>query len=358
MKSIVPTKYWQKLAEGKIQCDLCPRHCKLAEGQRGYCFVRACQNDQIVLTTYGRSSGFCVDPIEKKPLFHFYPGTPVLSFGTAGCNLGCMFCQNADISHSREMDTLADAASPELIAKTAEALKCRSAAFTYNEPHIFHEYAIDAAKECRKLGIKTVAVTAGSVCAAPRKEFYEWMDAANVDLKGFTEEFYKKYADSSLQPVLETLLYLKKETKVWIEITTLLIPGLNDSDKELQALASWIVKNLGQDVPLHFTAFHPAHKILDIPPTPVSTLRKAREIALASGIRYCYTGNAEDPEGETTFCHSCGKKLIGRNWYELTEWNLKENGSCKFCGTMCAGVFEPSPGNWGSKRFPVRLKPA
>jgi len=256
------------------------------------------------------------------------------------------------------MDTLADAASPELIAKTAQALKCRSAAFTYNEPHIFHEYAIATAKECRRLGIKTVAVTAGYVCAEPRKEFYEWMDAANVDLKGFTEEFYKKYTDSSLPPVLETLLYLKKETKVWIEITTLLIPGLNDSDKELQALTSWVVKNLGQDVPLHFTAFHPAHKILDIPPTPVSTLRRARETAMASGIRYCYTGNAEDPEGETTFCHTCRKKLIGRNWYELTEWNLKGNGSCKFCGTICAGVFEPTPGNWGSKRLPVRLEDA
>lgn len=354
--SVVPTRYWHKLENGKIQCDLCPRHCKLAEGQRGYCFVRACQNAQIVLTTYGRSSGFCVDPIEKKPLFHFLPGTPVLSFGTAGCNLGCKFCQNADISHSREMDTLADFASPELIAKTARSLRCRSVAFTYNEPAIFHEYAVDTAKECRKLGIKTVAVTAGYVCAEPRKEFYEWMDAANVDLKGFTEEFYKKYTDSSLEPVLETLLYLKKKTKVWIEITTLLIPGLNDSDKELRSLTSWIIKNLGPDVPLHFTAFHPAYKMPDVPPTPVSTLRKSRETALANGIRYCYTGNAEDPEGETTFCHSCGKKLIGRSWYALREWNLKENGLCKFCGAICAGVLESEPGNWGSKRLPVTLK--
>ena len=354
MGPIVQTKYWHKLATGNIQCDLCPRHCKLAESQRGFCFVRACQKGAIVLTTYGRSSGFCVDPVEKKPLFHFLPGTPVLSFGTAGCNLGCKFCQNADISHSREMDTLADSASPELIAKTAKTLQCRSVAFTYNEPAIFHEYAVETATACRKLGIKTVAVTAGYVCAEPRKEFYAWMDAANVDLKGFTEEFYKKYTDSSLQPVLDTLIYIKKETSTWLEITTLLIPGLNDSDKELQALTSWIVKNLGQDVPLHFTAFHPAYKILDLPPTPISTLRKAREIALANGIRYCYTGNAEDPEGETTFCHSCRKKLIGRNWYELTEWNLKD-GKCKFCGTACAGFFEPAAGNWGSKRLPVRL---
>jgi len=253
------------------------------------------------------------------------------------------------------MDTLADSASPELIAKTAKSLGCRSVAFTYNEPVIFHEYAVDTAKACRKLGIKTIAVTAGYVCAEPRKEFYEWMDAANVDLKGFTEEFYKKYTDSSLQPVLDTLLYLKNETKVWLEITTLLIPGLNDSDKELRELTSWIVKNLGPKVPLHFTAFHPAYKIPDIPPTPVLTLRKAREIARASGIRYCYTGNAKDPEGEATFCYSCGKKLISRNWYELTEWNLRETDLCKFCGTVCAGVFEAKPGDWGSKRVPVRL---
>ena len=355
MDSIVPTKYWHKLTDGKTQCDLCPRHCKLAEGQRGYCFVRACQNGQIVLTTYGRSSGFCVDPIEKKPLFHFLPGTPVLSFGTAGCNLGCKFCQNADISHSREMDTLADSASPELIAKAARELRCQSVAFTYNEPAIFHEYAVDTAKACHKLGIKTVAVTSGYVCAGPRKEFYAGMDAANVDLKGFTEEFYKKYTDSSLQPVLETLEYIKKETSTWLEITTLLIPGLNDSEKELLALTSWIVKNLGQDVPLHFTAFHPAYRLQEVPPTPVSTLRKAREIAFANGIRYCYTGNVEDPEGEMTLCHHCGKKLIGRSDYEITDWGLKENGLCKFCGTLCAGVFEPHPGNWGSKRLPIRL---
>jgi pyruvate formate lyase activating enzyme len=353
--SIVPTKYWQKLADGKVQCDLCPRHCKLVEGQHGFCFVRACQQEQIVLTTYGRSSGFCVDPIEKKPLFHFLPGTSVLSFGTAGCNLGCKFCQNADISRSREADTLAEAASPELIAKTARELHCKSVAFTYNEPAIFHEYAVDTAKACRKAGIKTVAVTAGYVCAEPRREFYEWIDAANVDLKGFTEEFYKKYTDSSLEPVLETLKYIKKETSTWLEITTLLIPGLNDSEEELQSLTSWIVKNLGPDVPLHFTAFHPAYKMLDVPSTPVSTLRKAREIAFASGIHYCYTGNVEDLEGETTFCHSCGKTLIRRKGYELIGWNFKENGLCKFCGTILAGAFEPKPGNWGSKRLPVRL---
>lgn len=355
MNKTAPTKYWRKLPDGRIECTLCPRHCQLLEGLRGFCFVRACRDNRIVLTTYGRSSGFCVDPIEKKPLFHFLPGTPVLSFGTAGCNLGCVFCQNWDISRSREADTLADEASPALIAKTAKELGCRSVAFTYNEPHIFHEYAVDTAKECRKLGIKTVAITAGYVCEAPRKEFYAWMDAANVDLKGFTEEFYKKYTASSLGPVLETLEFLKKETGVWLEITTLLIPRLNDSEKELDAMTNWIVKNLGPDVPLHFTAFHPDYKLLDLGPTPLSLLEKARSIAKKNGIRYCYTGNVRDPEGEATDCHHCGKKLIGRNGYELMEWNLKE-GKCGFCGTPCAGVFENSPGSWGSKCLPVRLQ--
>ncbi len=355
MEPVIAEKYWQPMIDGRIQCNVCPRHCRLAEGQRGFCFVRARRGGRIALTTYGRSSGFCVDPIEKKPLFHFLPGTPVLSFGTAGCNLGCVFCQNADISHSRETDTLADAASPELIAKTAETLGCRSVAFTYNEPHIFHEYAVDTSKECRKRGIKTVAVTAGYVCPEPRKEFYAWMDAANVDLKGFSEGFYQKYTGSQLAPVLETLVYLKKETPVWFEITTLLIPGLNDSESELQAMTRWIVKNLGPDVPLHFTAFHPAYKLLDPSPTPASTLTRARGIALANGIRYCYTGNVPTPDGETTFCHFCRTKLIGRDGYEITDWNLKENGLCGSCGTACPGIFEPRPGTWGSQRLPVRL---
>lgn len=353
METIVPTKYWQKVSGTHIQCTLCPRHCKLVEGQRGFCFVRACQDGQIVLTTYGRSSGFCVDPIEKKPLYHFLPGIPILSFGTAGCNLGCQFCQNWDISKAKETDVLADTASPKDIAQKAKSLKCRSVAFTYNEPHVFHEYAIDTAKECRKLGIKTVAVTAGYVCQEPRVEFYEWMDAANVDLKAFTEEFYWKYTASHLAPVLETLVYLKKETKVWLEITTLLIPSLNDSEKEIQEMTNWILKNLGPDVPLHFTAYHPAWKV-DFPPTPLSTLQKARAIALKNGIRYVYTGNVDNPEGETTYCHTCSKKLIGRDGFEITDWNLKE-GKCKSCSAACSGIFEPKPGHWGSRRLPVRL---
>ncbi|HEY5594275.1 MAG TPA: AmmeMemoRadiSam system radical SAM enzyme, partial [Nitrospiria bacterium] len=305
---------------------------------------------------YGRSSGFCVDPIEKKPLNHFLPGTPVLSFGTAGCNLSCRFCQNWDISKSRETDTLADAASPETIARAAKSLGCRSVAFTYNDPVIFHEYAIDAAIACHAVGIKTVAVTAGYVCEEPRKEFYRHMDAANVDLKAFTERFYSRITAGHLQPVLDTLVYLKRETSVWFEITKLLIPGENDSDEEIDALTKWVVEKLGPDLPIHFTAFHPDYKMLDRPPTPPATLARARRIAITNGVRYAYTGNVHDPEGDSTTCHSCGKRLIGRDWYLLTDWNLTEDGHCRFCGTACAGVFEGPPGTWGRRYLPVRLK--
>ena len=353
--SVVPTRYWHKLDDGRVQCDVCPRYCKLHEGQRGLCFVRGNHNNQIVLTTYGRSSGYCVDPIEKKPLNHFLPGTPVLSFGTAGCNLACKFCQNWDISKSRELDTLMDQASPETIAQAAKKLDCRSVAYTYNDPVIFLEYAIDVAKACREAGIKSVAVTAGYMCDEPRREFYQYMDAANVDLKAFSEDFYWKVTGSHLQPVLDTLKYLKHETKVWFELTTLLIPGLNDSEKEIEEMTQWVVENLGPDVPMHFTAFHPDWKMRDVPATPVATLIKARQIAMKNGVRYAYTGNVHNEEGDSTYCRQCGTRLIGRDWYNMTAWNLDATGKCKSCGTPCAGVFEAEPGNWGARRLPVRL---
>lgn len=353
---IVPTKYWHPLDDKRIMCDVCPRACKLHEGQAGLCFVRENRNAQIVLTTYGRSSGYCVDPIEKKPLNHFLPGTPVLSFGTAGCNLACKFCQNWDISKSREIDTLADTASPRTIARVARQLDCRSVAFTYNDPVIFMEYAIDTAIACHEEGIKTVAVTAGYICEEPRKEFFRYIDAANVDLKAFTEEFYWKITGGHLQPVLDTLQYLKHETDVWFELTTLLIPGENDSDKELDAMTRWVVSELGNEVPMHFTAFHPDWKMLDKPPTPPATLRRAREIALHNGVHYAYTGNVIDEAGGSTYCQGCGRKLIGRAQYNITQWNLDAQGKCSNCGTSCSGLFETAPGNWGSRRLPVRLK--
>ena len=355
IKDTVPTKYWHKLEDGHIQCDLCPRECKLHEGQRGLCFVRANQNDQIVLTSYGRSSGFCVDPIEKKPLNHFLPGTPVLSFGTAGCNLACKFCQNWDISKSREMDRLMDQASPETLAETAEKVGARSIAYTYNDPVIFMEYAIDTAIAAHKRGIKSVAVTAGYINEEPRREFFKHMDAANVDLKGFTDDFYYKICGGHLEPVLDTLRYIKHETSCWLELTTLLIPGHNDSEAEINEMTEWVVRELGPDVPMHFTAFHPDWKMMDVPSTPAATLTRAREIALKNGVRYAYTGNVHDEKGESTYCHKCGEDLIGRDWYVITHWHLDEQGCCPKCGEPLAGVFEARPGDWGAKRMPVRI---
>ncbi len=354
--TVVPTRYWHELDDGRIQCDVCPRTCKLREGQQGLCFVRARQDNQIVLTSYGRSSGFCVDPIEKKPLNHFLPGTPVLSFGTAGCNLACKFCQNWDMSKSREMDRLADAASPEKLAQVAKSLGCSSVAFTYNDPVVFMEYAMDTAEACHALGLKAVAVTAGYQCAEPRREMYRWMDAANVDLKAFTEGFYHKVCGGHLQAVLETLLYLKHETKVWFEITTLLIPGENDSEAEIEALTQWVMQELGADVPLHFTAFHPDWKMLDKQPTPPATLKRARAIGLKNGLRYVYTGNVHDRAGGTTHCANCGAALIVRDWYELLAWNLDTQGRCRKCGGACPGVFTDQPGRWGAQRRPVFLR--
>ncbi|MFK0569795.1 AmmeMemoRadiSam system radical SAM enzyme [Endozoicomonas sp.] len=354
----VPTNYWHVLDDGRVQCDVCPRACKLRNGQQGLCFVRACEDDQIVLTSYGRSSGFCIDPIEKKPLNHFLPGTPVLSFGTAGCNLACKFCQNWDMSKSREMDTLADQASPEQLADTAEQLGCRSLAFTYNDPVIFLEYAIDVARAAHEKNLKSVAVSAGYICDEPREEFFRYMDAANIDLKAFTEDFYRKICGGKLQPVLETLKYLKHETSVWFEITTLLIPGENDSDQELHDMCQWIVENLGIDVPIHFSAFHPDWKMRNHPRTPASTLTRARQIALNHGIRYAYTGNVHDSDGGSTRCHQCHSLLIERDWYVLGEWGVKASagkGCCQQCGTPVAGVFEELPGVWGSRRVPVRM---
>ncbi len=350
-----PTRYWHRLEDGRVQCDLCPRACRLREGQQGLCFVRACAGGEIVLTTYGRSSGFCIDPIEKKPLNHFLPGTPVLSFGTAGCNLACKFCQNWDMSKSREMDTLADRASPEDLAATARRHGCRSVAFTYNDPVIFLEYAVDVARACHRHGVRTVAVTAGYIEPEPRRDLFRHIDAANVDLKAFSEHFYRHLTGARLAPVLDTLRYLRHETEVWLEITTLLIPGENDSDAEIGALSAWIASELGPEVPLHLTAFHPDWKLTDHPPTPPATLRRARRVALASGLRYVYTGNVHDPEGGTTYCHRCGAALVVRDWYVLRAWELDEEGRCRRCATPCPGVFEARPGSWGARRQPLRI---
>ena len=351
----VPGRHWHRLDDGRVQCDVCPRECRLHEGQRGLCFVRGRVDDQVVLTTYGRSSGFCVDPIEKKPLNHFLPGSSVLSFGTAGCNLACKFCQNWDISKSREIDRLTEKAGPEDIAEAADRLGCRSVAMTYNDPTIFLEYAVDVADACRARGIKAVLVTAGYIGDYARRELYAHADAANVDLKAFTEDFYRRVAAGHLQPVLDTLTYLRYETDVWFEITTLLIPGRNDSDEEIDAECAWIAATLGDDVPLHFTAFHPDYKMRDVPPTPPETLTRARRIALRHGLRYVYTGNVHDPEGGRTTCPGCGQVVVERDWYVINRYRLTDDGCCASCGTAVPGRYDGPAGRWGARRLPVSL---
>jgi pyruvate formate lyase activating enzyme len=344
-----PARWWHPLPDGRIQCDLCPRDCRLHEGQRGACFVRAREGDAMVLTTYGRSSGFCIDPVEKKPLNHFYPGSSILSFGTAGCNLACKFCQNWDISKSRDMDRLADAATPVAIAQAAAAAGCKSVAFTYNDPVIFAEYAMDIADACRDAGVFSVAVTAGYMHDAPRREFYAKMDAANVDVK---------LCGAHLNDVLDTLVYLKHATAVWFEITTLLIPGHNDTDAELDAECTWIVRELGPDVPLHFTAFHPDHKMMDVAPTSASTLQRARQIGLDAGLRHVYTGNVHDRAGGTTHCPACRASLVVRDWHRILQYRITGQGRCPDCASAVAGrygQFEPA---FGNRRIPLKLRPA
>jgi AmmeMemoRadiSam system radical SAM enzyme/AmmeMemoRadiSam system protein B/AmmeMemoRadiSam system protein A len=351
---IKPAGWWHEADGGRIVCDLCPRACRLRPGDRGFCFVRQNLDGRMVSTTYGRSTGFCIDPIEKKPLNHFYPGTAVLSFGTAGCNLGCKFCQNWEMSRCRDVDAASQQASPEAIAHAAKSLGCRSVAFTYNDPIVFAEYAIDTAKACRQLGVKTVAVTSGYICAAPRVAFFEHIDAANVDLKAFSEDFYARLCSGQLQPVLDTLRWIVRESQTWLEITTLLIPGENDSPDQLQKMCDWIAAELGPDVPLHFTAFHPDFKLLDRQPTPIETLWAAYDIARRAGLRYVYTGNVADPQHQNTYCAGCGRVVIGRAGYRISEFHIRD-GRCQYCGELIAGWFDNSPGDWGGKRQPVRI---
>ncbi|QSB06917.1 AmmeMemoRadiSam system radical SAM enzyme [Natronoglycomyces albus] len=351
----VATDHYRWLDDGRLECTVCPRACRLNEGQRGLCFVRARQGDELVLTSYGRSSGFCVDPIEKKPLNHFLPGTPVLSFGTAGCNLACRFCQNWESSKSRQIETLSANASPQRLALEAHRLGCASIAFTYNDPTIFLEYAIDTAIACRERGIKSVAVSAGYMNAAPRAELYAHMDAANIDLKGFTESFYKKVALGSLASVLETLEYLRHETNVWLEITTLLIEGYNDADAEVAAQCAWIADRLGPDVPLHFSAFHPDFKMRHVRPTSAATLLRARTIALGEGLRFVYTGNVHEAASSSTYCPGCQSLVIERDWHVIGAYAVSDSGACLRCGYELPGVFAGPAGSWGARRLPVRF---
>lgn len=352
MNTVVPTRYWHRLADGRIQCDLCPRECKLHAGQQGLCFVRANENNQIVLTSYGRSTGFVIDPVEKKPLNHFKPGSSVLSFGTAGCNLACKYCQNWDMSKARDLDRMMNTASPKDLVSTTSRLGVQSIAYTYNDPIVFMEYAMDTAKEGRSAGISSIAVTAGYIHADPREEFFEYMDAVNIDLKSFDEKYYYKLCGGHLKPVLETIDYVANHTNCWLELTTLLIPGYNDSIEEVEKMSGWILDHLGPDVPLHFTAFHPDYKMRDVPFTTLDKLLEARNAAMTLGLHYVYTGNVRDEESGSTYCPQCGQRVIGRIGYLIHEWNIK-NSTCQFCGSPIAGVFEDHPGQWGGKRESV-----
>lgn len=347
-------RFFKLHSDTKIKCELCPRHCVIGDGQHGFCFVRQNHGNQMVLTTYGRSSGFCIDPIEKKPLNHFYPGQPILSFGTAGCNLGCKFCQNWDISKAKELDKLQQQATPDYIAKVCKQLECVGVAFTYNDPVIFAEYAIDIAIECQKIGLKTVAVTAGYITKTARKEFYRYIDAANVDLKAFSQTFYKRICMANLAPILDTLVYLKHETNVWFEITNLVIPTHNDDFNEIDEMTKWIYKHLGPDVPIHFTAFHPDYKMTELPHTDANSLISAYKIAKDNGLHFVYTGNVHHKSTASTYCPNCNACLIERDWYELGDYHIKDN-SCSFCGTFIPGVFTNTKGTWGRKRQPISL---
>jgi pyruvate formate lyase activating enzyme len=352
---IRPSAFFRRDDDGRVVCEVCPRACKLGEGQRGVCFVRACRDGGMVLTSYGRSTGFCIDPIEKKPLYHFLPGTPVLSFGTAGCNLTCKFCQNWETSRARDVERMSAVASPDAIAEAAIRNGCASVAMTYNDPVVFFEYAVDAADACRRRGVRTVAVTAGHMQSAAREAFYRHFDAANVDLKAFSERFYREMCGGDLRTVLDTLVFLREKTDVWFEVTTLLIPGENDSDGEIDQMTRWLRSNLGTAVPLHFTAFHPDFRLLDRAPTPLGTLQRARAIARGNGLEHVYLGNVRDDDGAATRCAGCGATLIERVGYDLTAWALTDRGTCAACGRACAGVFDGKPGAWGNRRLPITI---
>lgn len=348
---------WQEsLDDGRLECTLCPRRCRLREGQRGFCYVRQRQGQQIVLTTHGRSSGFCLDPVEKKPLNHFLPGSAVLSFGTAGCNLGCKFCQNWSISTSREWDTVSSTGEPDAIAKAAASWGAESVAMTYNDPVIFAEYAVDTARACRERGLKTIAVTSAYIEAHAREAFFSAFDAVNVDLKAFTPEFYRRLTGARLDVVLDNLAWLA-EQDIWTELTTLIIPGKNDGDEEITAMAEWVLNNMGPDVPHHFSAFHPSHKMMDTPPTPASTLVRARSLAMDAGEHFVYTGNVHSRDGDTTFCPGCGSAVIVRDWYDILEYSLDASGCCESCGQSIPGVFDPlGAGSFGRQRIPMRVE--
>ena len=332
-------RWWEILPDGKVHCYLCPRHCHIGEGQSGFCFIRAPRGGKLYNLGYAHPAAIQVDPIEKKPLNHFLPGTTILSLGAAGCNMGCFFCQNWDISKSKADQVHSSYLEPETVVLAAIEHQCPSIAFTYNEPTIWGEYVIDTSRIAHAYGLKTVMVTNGYITREALFDVYEHVDAANVDLKAYTEDFYAKLTLSHLQPVLDTLKTLRHETNVWIEITNLIIPSLNDSQEETKELCGWMLENLGDDVPLHFTAFHPDFKLRNKPGTPPETLHRARQLARERGLKYVYEGNILSG-GADTMCPGCGRVLISRSWHRVSEVRVQPDGTCQHCGARISGHFE------------------
>jgi pyruvate formate lyase activating enzyme len=332
-------RWWESEPGGKVHCYLCPRHCRIGEGQSGFCYIRANQGGKLYSLGYAHPAALQIDPIEKKPLSHFLPGTRVFSMGTAGCNMGCFFCQNWDISKSRADQVNSTYVPPEDVVSLAIRYGCPSIAFTYNEPTIWGEYVIDICQAAREKGIRTVMVSNGYVTREAFHDIYDYIDAANIDLKAFTENFYGRITLTHLAPVLETLQWLKNETNVWFEITNLIIPTLNDAPAETRALAEWVVEHLGPGVPLHFTAFHPDFKLREKPRTPPETLHAARRTAVAAGLHYVYEGNIPG-DGANTSCPACQTRLVQRSWHQVLENHLRE-GCCPSCGLAI-------PGRWSN----------
>jgi pyruvate formate lyase activating enzyme len=339
LTALHPARWWRTLPDGRIHCYLCPRDCHIGKGQHGFCYIRENVDGELVQLGYGRPAALAVDPIEKKPLFHFHPGSTILSLGTAGCNLGCQFCQNFDISKARSTQHGSAHMSPEDVVELAIARGAPAIAFTYNEPTIWAEFVIDIAKAAHRAGLRTVLVSNGYIAREAFLDVYEHIDAANIDLKAFTEDFYAKVTLSHLAPVLDTLRWLRRETSVWFELTNLIIPGLNDGRVEINELCDWILGELGDDVPLHFTAFHPDFKMLDREPTPPETIHRAREEALIAGLKYVYAGNILTRNAGNTQCPKCGKTLIRRSWHRIEEIAI-DNGLCRHCHAEIAGEFE------------------
>jgi pyruvate formate lyase activating enzyme len=327
--------WWEPEANNKVHCYLCPRHCHIGEGQAGFCFIRANEGGKLYSLGYAHPAAMQIDPVEKKPLNHFLPGTRIFSMGTAGCNMGCFFCQNWDISKSRADQVRSSHVPPEDVVSLAIEHGCPSIAFTYNEPTIWGEYVIDICRAAHQRGLNTVMVSNGYITREAFHDVYDHVDAANIDLKAFTENFYGRITLTHLKPVLDTLEWLKNETNVWFELTNLMIPTLNDAPEETRKLAEWVFDHLGPDVPLHFTAFHPDFKLRDKPRTPPETLHAARAVAREVGLRYVYEGNIYS-DGANTLCPQCSTLLVCRSWHDVRENNLRD-GRCPKCAFAIPG---------------------